>query len=139
MTTKQHVDPRDIDGGDNSSQKKDLLQLDEEVSLAGGEWILPEEFKDSIGRTMYDFSTSKDGTLTVLLPSDNISAVPSQSLVRIKSRPQNIGGDGRQYLAAIRLVPRMDPRQLRQDTGVRLRQCFAGDFLSLPTIAMARR
>src|SRR5437016_4236994 len=118
MTTKQHVEPRDIDGGDNSSQKKDLLQLDEEVSLAGGEWILPEEFKDSIGRTMYDFSTSKDGTLTVLLPSDNISAVPSQSLVRIKSRPQNIGGDGRQYLAAVVEGPFAEPDGLRADAPI---------------------
>ncbi len=118
MTTKQDVELNKTNAGDNAGHKKDLLQLDEEVSLAGGEWILPEEFKDSIGRTMYDFSTSKDGTLTVLLPSDNISAVPSQSLVRIKSRPQNIGGDGRQYLAAVVEGPFAEPDGLRADAPI---------------------
>src|SRR6266481_5117701 len=101
-----------------NSDQKVLLELDEEVSLAGGEWTQPEEFKGSIGRTMYDFATSKDGTLTVLLPSDNISAVPSQSLVRIKSRPQDIGGDGRQYLAAVVEGPFAEPDGLRADAPI---------------------
>lgn len=101
-----------------NSDDKVLLALDEDVSLAGGEWTEPEEFKGSIGRTMYDFATSKDGTLTVLLPSDNISAVPSQSLLRIKSRPKDIGGDGRQYLAAVVEGPFAEPDGLRADAPI---------------------
>jgi uncharacterized protein len=118
MTTKQDILLNGSKDAGKSGKEKDFLQLDEEISLAGGEWVLPEELKDSIGRTMYDFSTSKDGTLTVLLPSDNIGAVPSQSLVRIKSRPKDLGGDGRQYLAAVVEGPFAEPDGLRPDAPI---------------------
>jgi uncharacterized protein len=94
------------------------VRLDEEVTLAGGEWEMPPEFKDSIGRTMYDLSNSKDGTITVLLPSDNIGSVPSQSLVRIKTRPEEMGGDGRQYLGAVVQGPFAEPDGLRADAPI---------------------
>jgi DNA helicase HerA-like ATPase len=90
-------------------------QLDEEVSLAGGEWQEGEEFAGAVGRTMFDSPASKDNTVTVLLPTDQIRKVPAQSLVRIKSRPKNKGGDGRQYLGAVVEGPFAEPDGLRAD------------------------
>src|SRR4051812_21606468 len=41
---------------------------------------------DAVGRTMFDVPGSKDNTVTVLLPKDKLTVVPSQSLLRIWSR-----------------------------------------------------
>jgi uncharacterized protein len=92
-----------------------VASLGEEIDLAGGEWQEPEEFIGSIGRTMYDTPTSKDNTVTVLLPPDNIGKAASQSLVRIKSRSKDSGGDGRQYLGAVVQGPFAEPDGLRAD------------------------
>ena len=91
----------------------DLLK--EEIDLAGGEWQEDEEFRGAVGRTMYDTPTSKDHTVTVLLPADQIGNTASQSLVRIKSRPMEKGGDGRQYLGAVVQGPFAEPDGLRAD------------------------
>jgi hypothetical protein len=64
---------------------------------------------------MYDMPTSKDNTVTVLLPPDNIGTAASQSLVRIKSRSKESGGDGRQYLGAVVQGPFAEPDGLRAD------------------------
>lgn len=90
-------------------------QLDEEVSLAGGEWKEGEEFAGSVGRTMFDTPNSKDNTVTVLMPPDQTRQVPSQSLLRIKSRSIEKGGDGRQYLSAVVQGPFHEPDGLRAD------------------------
>src|SRR5690242_11325273 len=106
---KQGRTPVDLAGG---------LNLDEEIILAGGEWHEPKEFQGSIGRTMYDVPASKDGTITILLPSDNIGTLPSQSLVRIRSRSTDTGGDGRQYLGAVIEGPFAEPDGLRADSPI---------------------
>lgn len=93
-------------------------QLTEEVDLAGGEWEEGEDFVGAVGRTMYDTPTSKDNTVTVLLPPDHIGRVPAQSLVRIKSRPAEKGGDGRQYLGAVVEGPFAEPDGLRADAPI---------------------
>ncbi|MGH9822140.1 MAG: hypothetical protein ACREDR_02615, partial [Blastocatellia bacterium] len=38
-------------------------RLEEEITLAGGEWQEPEEYEGAIGRTMFDLPTSKDNTV----------------------------------------------------------------------------
>lgn len=92
--------------------------LDEEIGLAGGEFTEPEEDKDSIGRVMYDTPASKDNTVTVLLPPDEIGRVPSQSLVRIKCRAKKDGGDGRVYLGVVVQGPFAEPDGLRADAPI---------------------
>jgi uncharacterized protein len=94
------------------------LELDEEINSAGGEWEESAEFAGSIGRTMFDTPTSKDNTVTVLLPPDQIGAVPAQSLVRVKSRPADKGGDGRQYLGAVVQGPFAEPDGLKADAPI---------------------
>jgi uncharacterized protein len=95
-----------------------LDKIEEQVDLAGGEFEEDEAFKGAIGRTMFDTPSSQDNTVTVLLPHDEIGKVPSQSLVRIKSRPQDKGGDGRQYLAAVVQGPFAEPDGLKADAPI---------------------
>jgi hypothetical protein len=77
---------------------------------AGGPWIPPAGYEGSVGRTMFDAPTSKDGTVTVLLPKENIDQLPSQALVRIESLT-----DQRTYLGAIVQGPFGEPDGLRAD------------------------
>lgn len=97
-------------------QFTDLLA--EEIDIAGGELEEAEEYKGSIGRTMFDTPTSKDHTITVLMPADGIAKLPSQSLVRIKSRSKEKGGDGRQYLGVVVQGPFAEPDGLRADAPI---------------------
>ena len=95
-----------------------MAQLENEIDQAGGEFEEGEEFEGSVGRTMYDTPASKDSTVTVLLPPQNIGKLPSQSIVRIKSRAKERGGDGRQYLGAIIEGPFAEPDGLRADAPI---------------------
>lgn len=73
-------------------------------------WQEPEEFRGSVGRTMFDAPGSKDNTITVLLPTDNVQQVPAQSMLRIRSHP-----DGRTYLGIVVAGPFAEPDGLRAD------------------------
>jgi hypothetical protein len=64
----------------------------------------PEEYKGAIGRTMFDTPGAQDGSITVLLPAEEIDRVPLQSLVRVRSR-----GDGRTYLGIVVSGPFAEP------------------------------
>jgi DNA helicase HerA-like ATPase len=92
--------------------------LGSEIDGAGGELEDAPEYEGSVGRTMFDLPNSKDNTVTVLLPADEIGKVPAQSLVRIKSRPTENGGDGRQYLAAVVQGPFAEPDGLKADAPI---------------------
>lgn len=92
--------------------------LTEEMKVAGAPFEPGEEFIGAAGSTMFDMPASRDNTLTVLLPHDQIGKVPAQSLVRIKSRPKEKGGDGRQYLGAVVQGPFAEPDGLKADAPI---------------------
>lgn len=101
---------------DSGSGIKDVpaetfVSLEEDSEAAGGEWEMPAEFEGSIATTMFDTPTSKDGTVTTLLPQANIDELSSQALVRINSR-----GDERAYLGAVIEGPFAEPDGLRADS-----------------------
>jgi DNA helicase HerA-like ATPase len=73
-------------------------------------WEEPEAYRGSIGRTMFDTPGAKDNTITVLLPTESLQQVPTQSLVRVKSHP-----DGRHYLGIVVAGPFAEPDGLRAD------------------------
>lgn len=75
------------------------------------EWREPNAYVGAVGRTMFDAATSRDNTVTVLLPKDGIGRVPSQSLVRIDSVL-----DGRRYLGIVVAGPFAEPDGLRADS-----------------------
>ncbi len=109
------VTQNDEAGASQEKTDRFMNMLEEEIDLAGGEWQEDEESRGSMGFTMYDTPTSKDNTVTVLLPADQIGKAASQSLVRIKSKSKKRGGDGRQYLGAVVQGPFAEPDGLRAD------------------------
>ena len=87
--------------------------LDEAMEEVGGEWTVPEDEVNSIGRTMFDLPQSKDDQLVVLMPPDNIAELPSQSLVRIRSKK-----DGHDYIGIVFEGPFAEPDGLRADSSI---------------------
>jgi hypothetical protein len=69
-----------------------------------------EDNDGRIGATMFDLPNSEDGTVTVLLPKENVDQLPSQALVRIESKL-----DSRTYLGAVAKGPFAEPDGLRAD------------------------
>jgi uncharacterized protein len=92
--------------------------LDDELTRAGDPVKIDELPDDAIGFTMFDTPQSKDNTVTILLPPERIGLAPSQSLVRIKSRSEEEGGDGRQYLGAVVEGPFAEPNGLRATSNI---------------------
>ena len=87
-----------------------LVAIDEDCERAGGAFEPSAEEEGSIGRTMFDTTASKDGTVTVLVPPANIDELPGQALVRIESTK-----DGRTYLGAVVEGPFAEPDGIRAD------------------------
>jgi hypothetical protein len=87
--------------------------VEQDIEEAGGEYEEAPEYEGSVGRTMFDTPYSEDGTVTVLMPKENIEDVPRQSLVRIKSID-----DERSYLGAVVKGPFAEPDGLRADSPI---------------------
>jgi hypothetical protein len=102
----------DGDNGGTVRQPPDdfLRRLDADIESAGGELAPEADREGAIGATMFDLPNSEDGTLTVLLPKENLQRAPSQALVRIKSR------DKRDYLGIVASGPFAEPDSLRGDS-----------------------
>ncbi len=98
-----------------------LEQLDADIAQAGGEWTEPSEYQGAVGRTMFDLPSSEDNTITVLVPRDEISKLPSQSLVRVRSVP-----DGRYYLGIVVKGPFAEPDGLRGDAPIMITTAVRG-------------
>lgn len=113
--TEQNITPTPQDA---------FVSIEEDSKKAGGPYKPSPEFDGSIGRTMFDLPTSKDGTVTALLPPENIEPLPSQALVRIKSIQ-----DKRTYLGAVVQGPFAEPDGLRADTTPMVVTTVQGGFL----------
>lgn len=90
-----------------------IESMTQEIADAGGEWLGNPEDEGAIGWTAFDSTSSDDGTVTVLLPKNEILKLPHQSMVRIKSRP-----DSRSYLAVVLKGPFAEPDGLRPDAPI---------------------
>jgi uncharacterized protein len=99
-----------------SAQESDsqnlLARVDADIQAAGGALVVDPDLEGTIGTTMFDLPGSEDNTVTVLLPRQS-AQVPSQSLVRIKSR-----SDGRSYLGVVVAGPFAEPDSLRADSNL---------------------
>ncbi len=85
-------------------------ELDDEIEAAGGAYAPPADEAEAVGRTMFDLPNSEDQLLTVLLSQERLQELPSQALVRIRSKP-----DGRRYLGIVVAGPFAEPDGLRGD------------------------
>jgi len=99
-----------------------FLGLDDVAAEAGGEFVEPEAYKGSVGRTMFDTPQSKDNSLTVVTPSGNLSQLPTQALVRVRST------DDRTYLGVIIEGPFAEPDGLRGDSPIVVTVTVAGSI-----------
>jgi len=94
-----------------SVDNDDFVQrLDGDIRAAGGEMEADPAREGAIGATMFDLPHSEDGSLTMLLPKENVQLAPSQALVRVSSR------DGRRYLGIVTEGPFAEPDSLRGDS-----------------------
>lgn len=84
-------------------------EMEAEIAAAGGNYEPRETDNHAPGRTMFDLPGSDDQTLIVLLPQERLQELPSQCLVRIRSR------DGRAYLGIVVGGPFAEPDGLRGD------------------------
>jgi DNA helicase HerA-like ATPase len=86
--------------------------LDEDIAAAGGALEPDPRLEGAFGFTMFDAPSSEDNRVTVLLSDAHIGDVPSQALVRIRSK------DGRDYLGTVVAGPFAEPDGLRADSSV---------------------
>lgn len=94
-----------------NTPKQAFQAIEEDSERAGGPWSPPAGYEGSIGSTMFDMPSSKDGTVTVLLPKENIDDMPSQAIIRVESL-----SDRRTYLGAVVEGPFAEPDGLRADS-----------------------
>jgi hypothetical protein len=78
--------------------------LAEDAANNGGAFAEDPDYQGSFGRTLFDDRASEDGTVTVVFPPERIGDVPSQSLIRILSKP-----DRHEYIASVTAGPFCEP------------------------------
>lgn len=92
-----------------------LVEIDNEIEKNGGEWAEDVNCKGADGMTMFDVAGSEDNLITVLLPKKNIRNIGAHSLVEIRSRIKENGGDGRIYRGIVVAGPFHEPDGIRAD------------------------
>lgn len=90
--------------------------LTEEISNNGGEWEEDDNCKGADGMTMFDLPNSQDNLITVLLPKNKIRNIGAHSIVEIRSRTKENGGDGRTYRGIVVAGPFHEPDGIRADS-----------------------
>jgi DNA helicase HerA-like ATPase len=78
--------------------------LAEDAVNNGGAFAEDPDYQGSFGRTLFDDRSSEDGTVTVVFPPERIGDIPSQSLIRIISKP-----DRHEYIASVTAGPFCEP------------------------------
>jgi hypothetical protein len=91
------------------------LRLAATADENGGAYLEPEAYRGSNGRTMFDRPNAKDGTVTILVPEDEIANLPRQSLVKIRSfdrRSKEVDGE---YFGMVVAGPFAEPDAMDAD------------------------
>ena len=99
-----------------------ITHLREDAQTVGGPFTPSAEHEGALGFTMFDTPQSEDDTLLVLLPKNNIGALPSQAAIRIKS------GCGRVYLGIVVRGPFALPDGLKADAPPVVATAIRGGF-----------
>src|SRR5262245_16420816 len=96
-----------------------LERLDEVADEVGGPYEPPAGSEGAVGFTHFDTPTSEDNTVVVLLAKENMEALPSQAIVRIRSLPNAKEGlPQRDYLGIVVAGPFAEPDGLRSDSSI---------------------
>jgi len=101
------------------TQKNDLHDIiDKEILNNGGEWTSDRNCEGATGMTMFDLPNSQDNLISVLLPTNNIKNIGAHSIVEIRSRSKENGGDGKIYRGIVVAGPFHDPDGIRADAPI---------------------
>ncbi|WP_276348836.1 ATP-binding protein [Daejeonella sp. JGW-45] len=98
---------------DDQPSRDEILQR--EIDANGGEWKDDPNCVGAAGMTMFDSSSSQDNLITVLLPKQNVRTIGAHSLVEIRSRTDQNGGDGRKYRGIVVAGPFHEPDGIKAD------------------------
>ena len=91
------------------------LRLAATADEHGGAYEEPEAYRGSFARTMFDRPNAKDGTVTVLIPEDEIGNMPRQSLVKIRSYDRRAKKVEADYIAMVVAGPFSEPDAMNAD------------------------
>ena len=91
------------------------LRLAATADEHGGAYQEPEAYRGSCARTMFDRPNAKDGTVTVLVPEDEICHMPRQSLVKIRSYDRRAKKVEADYIAMVVAGPFSEPDAMNAD------------------------
>jgi len=112
----------------NAVPKGTLAILEEDADLVGGEYQIPEDEINAIGRTMFDLPNSKDNHVIVLTSPDNIEHIPSQALLQIDSKKRS-GEVDRKYIGIVVGGPFSEPDGLKADSPIMVTANVRGGIL----------
>jgi len=104
---------------------KSIEDVGEEV---GGAYKPLPEAEGAVAFTHFDSPASEDNSVTILLVKENMDALPSQALVRIKSLNHD-GKIDRVYLAVVVAGPFAEPDGLRADSPIVVTTTVQGRIL----------
>jgi len=90
-----------------------VAALDQIAEASGGEFKDDPRYIGSVARTTFDLPNSKDNLVTLVFPATGISALPTQSLVEIRSINDNLI-----YLGVVVEGPFAEPDGLRADSPI---------------------
>ena len=78
--------------------------LADDATNNGGPFTEDPDYQGSFGRTLFDDRSSEDGSVTIVFPAEKVGEIPSQSLVRMISKP-----DGHEYIGTVTSGPFCEP------------------------------
>jgi uncharacterized protein len=127
MADTNELDPRRDDlspneGGEAVGRPRAISSsaidsLDAVADEVGGAYHPPPAAAGAVAYTHFDGPSSEDRNLTILMGKDEMSALPSQTLVRIKSLSDD-GSVDRTYLGVVIGGPFAEPDGLRADSAI---------------------
>jgi DNA helicase HerA-like ATPase len=91
------------------------LRLAATADENGGPYEGPEAYRGSMARTMFDRPAAKDGTVTLLIPEDEIGNLPRQSLVKIASYDRRAKVVDGEYVGMVVAGPFAEPDAMDAD------------------------
>lgn len=101
----------------NNNQQNDLFSIiTNEIISNGGEWEDDKNCIGATGMTMFDLPNSEDNLITVLIPKKHIREIGAHSIVEIRSRTTENGGDDRVYRGIVVAGPFHEPDGIRGDS-----------------------
>ncbi len=92
--------------------------IDNEIHRNGGEWSLDPNCEGAHGTTMFDLPNSEDNLISILISNGNIKSIGAHSIVEIRSRSKENGGDGKVYRGIVVAGPFHDPDGIRADSPI---------------------